>query len=169
MQGRLTGRDRRGRHRRRARRAVRRVADPHARVCATGCSRLAEQLTPSGNPRTGESLAARFAAKEALAKALGAPGDLHWHDAEVTVGEHGRPHLEVRGTVAGRAAQLGVTSWHLSLSHDGGIASAVVVAEGLPHAGAEAVTRASLRPTAPQRAAPAGGSAAARRARPRAR
>ena len=64
----------------------------------------AEQLTPSGNPRTGESLAARFAAKEALAKALGAPGDLHWHDAEVTVGEHGRPHLEVRGTVAGRAA-----------------------------------------------------------------
>ena len=39
----------------------------------------------------GESLAARFAAKEALAKALGAPGDLHWHDAEVTVGEHGRP------------------------------------------------------------------------------
>ena len=77
------------------------------------------------------SLAARFAAKEALAKALGAPGDLHWHDAEVTVGEHGRPHLEVRGTVAGRAAQLGVATWHVSLSHDGGIASAVVVAEGL--------------------------------------
>ena len=51
----------------------------------------AEQHTPSGAPRTGESLAARFAAKEALAKALGAPGDLHWHDAEVTVGEHGRP------------------------------------------------------------------------------
>ena len=89
-----------------------------------------EQRTPWGNPRTGESLAARFAAKEAVAKALGAPGDLHWHDAEVTVGEHGRPHLEVRGTVAGRAAQLGVTSWHVSLSHDGGIASAVVVAEG---------------------------------------
>jgi holo-[acyl-carrier protein] synthase len=91
----------------------------------------AEQHTPSGAARTGESLAARFAAKEALAKALGAPGDLRWHDAEVTVGAHGRPHLEVRGTVAGRAAQLGVTGWHISLSHDGGIASAVVVAEGL--------------------------------------
>ena len=91
----------------------------------------AEQRTPSGAARTGESLAARFAAKEALAKALGAPGDLYWHDAEVTVGEHGRPHLEVRGSVAGRAAQLGVTSWHISLSHDGGIASAMVVAEGL--------------------------------------
>ena len=94
-----------------------------------------EQRTSSGSARSGESLAARFAAKEALAKALGAPGDLHWHDAEVTVGEHGRPHLEVRGTVAGRAAQLGVSSWHVSLSHDGGIASAVVVAEGFPRAG----------------------------------
>ena len=36
----------------------------------------AEQVTPAGSARTGESLAARFAAKEALAKALGAPGDL---------------------------------------------------------------------------------------------
>ena len=90
----------------------------------------AEQRTPSGGDRTAESLAARFAAKEAVAKALGAPGDLHWHDAEVTVGEHGRPHLAVRGTVARRAGELGITSWHLSLSHDGGIASAMVVAEG---------------------------------------
>ena len=90
-----------------------------------------EQHTPRGGTRTGESLAARFAAKEAVAKALGAPGALRWHDAEVTVGEHGRPHLEIRGSVAGRAAQLGITTWHLSLSHDGGIASAVVVAEGV--------------------------------------
>ena len=90
-----------------------------------------EQRTPRGPARTGESLAARFAAKEAVAKALGAPGDLRWHDVEITVGDHGRPHLAVRGTVAGRAAQLGVTSWHVSLSHDGGIASAVVVAEGV--------------------------------------
>ena len=90
----------------------------------------AEQHTPSGTARTGESLAARFAAKEALAKALGAPGDLRWHDAEVEVGEHGRPLLTVRGTVARRAALLGVTGWHVSLSHDGGIASAVVIAEG---------------------------------------
>src|SRR3712207_6823770 len=90
----------------------------------------AEQTTPSGAQRTGESLAGRFAAKEALAKAPGAPGDLHWHDAEVTVGDHGRPHLEVRGTVARRAEALGVTSWHVSLSHDGGMASAVVIAEG---------------------------------------
>ena len=95
----------------------------------------AEQHTLAGAPRTAESLAARFAAKEALAKALGAPGDLHWHDAEVQVGEHGRPLLAVTGTVARRAAQLGVTSWHVSLSHDGGMASAVVIAEGDPSTG----------------------------------
>jgi holo-[acyl-carrier protein] synthase len=95
----------------------------------------AEQHTPAGARRTGESLAARFAAKEALAKALGAPGSLRWHDAEVVVGQHGRPHLEVRGTVADRAGALGITDWHLSLSHDGGIASAVVVAERLDEGG----------------------------------
>jgi holo-[acyl-carrier protein] synthase len=89
----------------------------------------AEQLTPSGNPRTGESLAARFAAKEALAKALGAPGNLDWHDAEVVSESSGRPLLSLSGTVAARAAELGATSVHLSLSHDAGIASAVVVLE----------------------------------------
>src|SRR5206468_7403226 len=92
----------------------------------------AEQHTPSGTPRSGESLAARFAAKEALAKALGAPGDLHWHDAEVMVGEHGRPHLEVRGSVAGRAAQPGATRWPVPRRPDGGTASAAVVALGVP-------------------------------------
>jgi holo-[acyl-carrier protein] synthase len=76
------------------------------------------------------SLAARFAAKEALAKALGAPGGLHWTDAEVLTDDTGRPWLEIRGTVADRAAQLGVRSMHLSMSHDAGIASAVVVLEG---------------------------------------
>lgn len=76
------------------------------------------------------SLAARFAAKEALAKALGAPGNLQWHDAEVVTDTNGRPWLTVRGTVAARARALGVSGWHISLSHDAGIASAVVIAEG---------------------------------------
>jgi holo-[acyl-carrier protein] synthase len=89
----------------------------------------AEQLTGSGGQRSAESLAARFAAKEALAKALGAPGNMRWTDAEVVTDQFGRPHLEVRDTVAARAAQLGVTRWHVSLSHDGGIASATVIAE----------------------------------------
>ncbi|MFJ6573038.1 holo-ACP synthase [Streptomyces sp. NPDC091292] len=88
-----------------------------------------ELLLPSGERRGIASLAARFAAKEALAKALGAPGDLRWTDAEVWVEESGQPRIRVSGTVAARAAVLGVTSWHVSLSHDAGVASAVVVAE----------------------------------------
>ena len=75
------------------------------------------------------SLAARFAAKEAVGKALGNPGSLHWRDAEVCSDGEGRPYLVVRGSVAARAEELGVTRWHLSLSHDAGIASAMVVAE----------------------------------------
>ena len=75
------------------------------------------------------SLAARFAAKEALAKALGAPGKLRWTDAEVLTEDSGRPRLQVTGTVAAAASVQGIASWHVSLSHDGGIATALVVAE----------------------------------------
>jgi holo-[acyl-carrier protein] synthase len=76
------------------------------------------------------SLAARFAAKEAIAKSLGAPGNLRWHDVTVhrTVG--GPPRIDASGTVAARAAELGVRTWHITISHDAGIASAMVIAEG---------------------------------------
>ncbi|MFD7665484.1 holo-ACP synthase [Streptomyces sp. NPDC059788] len=89
-----------------------------------------ELTLPSGERRGIASLAARFAAKEAVAKALGAPAGLRWTDAEVAVLDTGQPILQIRGTVAERAAELGVRSWHVSLSHDAGVASAVVVAEG---------------------------------------
>jgi holo-[acyl-carrier protein] synthase len=89
-----------------------------------------ERRLASGEERGVASLAARFAAKEALAKALGAPAGLKWLDAEVVAEESGQPRLVVRGTVAARAAELGVRHWHLSLSHDAGVASAVVIAEG---------------------------------------
>jgi len=89
-----------------------------------------ERATPAGGHRTAESLAARFAAKEAVAKALGAGGGMHWTDAEVVVDDDGNPSLVITGTVAARAAERGVTRWHVSLSHDGGIASATVIAEG---------------------------------------
>jgi holo-[acyl-carrier protein] synthase len=91
----------------------------------------AEQLTHSGAPRSPNSLAARFAAKEALAKALGAPGGMQWTDAEVRTDAAGRPSIVVLGTVAAVAESLGVTHWHLSLSHDGGVAAATVIAEAV--------------------------------------
>jgi holo-[acyl-carrier protein] synthase len=76
------------------------------------------------------SLAARFAAKEALAKSLGAPEGMRWTDATVVRHDDGPPRLQVSGTVAARAQDLGVATFHVSLSHDAGIASAVVVAWG---------------------------------------
>ena len=91
---------------------------------------LAERLfTPAERERALASLAARFAAKEALAKALGAPRGLHWHDAEVVSEVTGRPRFVLHGTVRAEAERQGVGSVHLSLTHDGGIASAVVVLE----------------------------------------
>ena len=92
---------------------------------------LRERLfTPAEAELPLASLAARFAAKEALAKSLGAPGTLAWHDAEVFRESSGQPRIELRGTVLERSQQLGVATVHLSLSHDAGIASAVVVLEG---------------------------------------
>ena len=97
----------------------------------TRTPRLAVRLFTDGerDGRRTESLAARFAAKEAVAKALGAPGGLRWRDAEVVTDATGRPRLVLTGGVADEAAAQGITAWHLSLSHDAGIATAVVVAE----------------------------------------
>src|SRR4051794_30011780 len=62
---------------------------------------LADRLfTSSERGLSAASLAARFAAKEAVAKALGAPAGLAWHDCEVVTAGTGRPSLVLRGTVA---------------------------------------------------------------------
>lgn len=91
---------------------------------------IADRVFTEGERRRSiASQAARFAAKEALAKALGAPGGLHWHDAEVVNDAAGKPSLEVRGSIARRCSELGVGNVHVSLSHDAGVASAVVVLE----------------------------------------
>ncbi|GAB2452396.1 holo-ACP synthase [Xylanimonas ulmi] len=92
--------------------------------------RLRERLfTPAERDLPPNSLAARFAAKEAIAKALGAPGDLRWQDCTVRRTVGGPPQVELRGTVLARAQALGVTRWHVSISHDAGIASALAIAE----------------------------------------
>lgn len=86
-------------------------------------------LTPAEAAVPVHSQAARFAAKEALAKAFGAPAGLRWLDAEVVCTATGRPSFELGGTLAECAASLGVRHIHLSLSHDAGVAVAMVVAE----------------------------------------
>lgn len=76
-----------------------------------------------------QRMAGRFAAKEALAKALGAPNGLVWTDVEVRKDVSGKPYFVCTGTVAARVAELGIAHLHLSITHDAGIAAAVVVCE----------------------------------------
>ena len=77
-----------------------------------------------------KSLAARFAAKEAVMKALGVGlGDIDFHDVEVVRRDDGAPHLDVRGRARALAARRGVTRWLISLSHTDSTAMAVVIAE----------------------------------------
>lgn len=88
---------------------------------------LKERLfTPAEAALPISSLAARFAAKEALAKALSINKGLPWHDAEVINLESGKPTFLFRGVIADL---IDGASVHLSLSHDAGIASAVVIIE----------------------------------------
>lgn len=76
-------------------------------------------------------LAARFAAKEACAKAFGTGirDGLRWVDMEVVIHPNGRPELRLTGRAAERIAELGVGKTHLSYSHDGGFAMATVILE----------------------------------------
>jgi holo-[acyl-carrier protein] synthase len=89
----------------------------------------ARLFTDSERKRSIRSLAGCFAAKEAVAKALGGPPGLRWTDVVVGHDAFGKPELEITGTVAAAAAGLGVTDWHVSISHDAGICVAMVVAE----------------------------------------
>jgi holo-[acyl-carrier protein] synthase len=78
-----------------------------------------------------ESLAARFAAKEAAAKALGTgiSRGIAWLDLEVVRQPSGKPTLQLSGRAAQRAKQLGVATISLSLTHSKDIALAFVIME----------------------------------------
>jgi holo-[acyl-carrier protein] synthase len=76
------------------------------------------------------SLAARFAAKEAVVKALGQTDrGIGWRDIEVLAEPGGRPEVELHGRAAEVAAELGVTGLAISLSHSRDNAVAFVVGE----------------------------------------
>jgi holo-[acyl-carrier protein] synthase len=76
-----------------------------------------------------ESLAGRFAAKEAFLKAVGGPEGVAWRDIEVVRGESGAPSFSLAGRAAERAQELELIGLHLSIAHDGPVATAFVVAE----------------------------------------
>jgi len=98
-------------------------------------SRFLERVfTPRELAEVGEntaSLAVRFAAKEAVAKALGTGiGDVGWQEIEVLRGPARQPNLSLSGRAASLAVELGLVTWSLSLTHNQSQAIALVVAIG---------------------------------------
>ena len=114
--------------------AVRRFADMHARYGKAAARRILtadEHAYYAAHPDPARFLAKRFAAKEAVAKVLGAPDGLNWQDCEVASSESGQPYLILTGTIAERARTLGINRLHLSLTHDEPVAVAIATAEYL--------------------------------------
>jgi holo-[acyl-carrier protein] synthase len=95
---------------------------------------MAARLFTDGEARaaagSASRLGARFAAKEAVMKALGVGlGAFGFHDVEVVREASGAPRLVLRGGAAALAAERGVRVWHVSLTHTATLAHAVVIAE----------------------------------------
>jgi holo-[acyl-carrier protein] synthase len=88
-----------------------------------------ERADLSGRPDRALALAGRFAAKEAAAKALGGQPDVWWHDVEIRPNARGAPELAFWGPARVHAERLGVRRSFVSISHDAGVAAAVVVLE----------------------------------------
>lgn len=100
--------------------------------------RLAERcFTPDevaycgGRVHPAQHYAVRFAAKEAIGKALGV-GMRRWQEAEVVRGRFGAPEAQLHGRLARRGEQLGIVRIHLALTHSRTDAVAVAVAETGP-------------------------------------
>jgi holo-[acyl-carrier protein] synthase len=89
----------------------------------------ARLFTPAEAGLPLESLAGRFAAKEAFVKALRAPAGMSWQDIEILNDPQGAPGLHLSGAALDRFTELGVVTAHLSISHDVSVATAFVVAE----------------------------------------
>lgn len=105
------------------------------RTALSRTPRLRDRLFTPGEQAYAESAkdpaeryAARFAAKEAAMKALGVGiGAVGWHDVEVVRADSGAPSLSVTGRAAALAAEQGVTSWLLTLTHTASLAEAIAV------------------------------------------
>lgn len=74
-------------------------------------------------------LAGRFAVKEAFAKALDGARGVGWHEVQVRRAASGRPILELFGNAAIAVERFGADAWHVSITHDAGVAVAVVILE----------------------------------------
>lgn len=105
--------------------SVVRMADSLART-----PNLKERLFHPNEFQLGNaSLAARFAAKEALAKALGDPKLLSWSEIEIVKNDLGKPSIQLHGLTKQRVEAVGISAIQLSLTHELELASAFVILE----------------------------------------
>jgi holo-[acyl-carrier protein] synthase len=86
-----------------------------------------ERADLATRPNRALALAGRFAAKEAAAKALGGQSDVWWQDVEIRSDSRGAPRLEFLGSARVYADRLNVCRTLVSITHDAGVAVAVVV------------------------------------------
>lgn len=117
------------------------MVERHGDRFLTRCFTPAELAYANPARRRNEHLAARFAAKEAVFKAIGTgwARGVGWLDCEVTRDPSGAPGVRLSGRAAEIASALGIAAWLLSLSHSGGLAIASAVALGPPAPGEPAV------------------------------
>ena len=93
--------------------------------------KLKERLFTDGEKSLNSySLAARFAAKEALMKAVGKAQGLSFQEVQIIKDENGKPSFALSGQSEKTVLAKGIANLHLSLSHDGQMAIAYVIAEG---------------------------------------
>ena len=109
---------------------IARMIEDHGRRFLDRVYTPAEQAYCSGRKRGAESFAGRFAAKEAVLKALGTgwSGGIAWTDVEVVPLESGAPTVRLHRQAARLAASFGVTSWLISLTDTAQFAAASAIA-----------------------------------------
>jgi len=108
----------------RMRRALERHGDRFfSRICTES-----ERADLSGRDMA-TALAGRFAVKEAFAKALDGARGVGWHEVQVRRAPSGRPILELSGNATKMVESVGANAWHVSITHDAGVAVAVVILE----------------------------------------
>ncbi|WP_428389704.1 holo-ACP synthase [Mucisphaera sp.] len=111
---------------------IRGLLKTHPERFVTRCFTESEAGYAAGSKRYAEHLAARFAAKEAVLKALGTglTDGIAWTDVEVTRSAAGRPGIVLSGRAAEVAGDLGIVEWLVSLTHTGSLAMASVIGLG---------------------------------------
>lgn len=108
----------------RMRKALERHGDRFfARICSD------EEREDLAGREQATALAGRFAVKEAFAKSLDGARGVGWHEVQVRRAPSGRPSLQLTGNALAMARAFGADTWHVTITHDAGVAVAIVILE----------------------------------------